>query len=178
MSDTNPDESGPRLPDLYIQLRALAQARLAQERPDHTLQPTALVHEAWLRLQNAGEREWRDAAQFFAAAADTMRQVLIDHARARSAQKRGGDAQRRPPRKFSLEAFELAAAEGGDDFLAVDEAISRLRLQDAELARLVDMRFYVGMTEAQTAEALAISPRTVRRNWQIAKAWLRRELSA
>jgi len=167
------------LPIVYAELRRLASQQLAREGAGHTLQATALVHEVYLRLiapELDRTKGWAGKAAFFAAAAKAMRRILIDHARARACVKRGGDG-RVPAKKVTLDAATLAQSENPDDLMAVDHAISRLEIQDADLARLVRLRFFVGLSTRETAEALGISERTVRREWTLAKAWLRRELS-
>ncbi|MDX2197829.1 MAG: ECF-type sigma factor [Phycisphaerae bacterium] len=170
---------------VYEELRRIARRQLLGERRDHTLQATALVNEAWLKLLNARTSDSAspaadvapaDRAIFLASASRAMRQILIDHARARASEKRGGDPAGHPPRKVSLDALELAVGENFETILAVDEALSRLHEHDDELARLVELRFFAGLSEDEAAELLGISPRTVRRSWVVAKAWLRREL--
>ena len=163
--------AGELLPLVYQELRRLAAQRLADERPGHTLQPTALVHEAYLRLIGDDGRRWADRTHFFRAAAESMRRILIDHARAKRGPKRGGARNRVP-----LDLAELAAEADGDEILAVTEAISRLEAQNPEVAEIVRLRFYVGLTVEETAQALGVSERTVYRDWTFARAWLIREL--
>jgi RNA polymerase sigma factor (TIGR02999 family) len=160
------------MPLVYAELRRLARSYLQRERESHTLQPTALVHEAYLRLVDQTRVTWENRAHFFGVAAQLMRRILVDHARARDAVKRGGSAV-----KLSLEEghFRPEASEG--DLLALDEALERLGATDARMSRVVEMRFFGGLSEAETAEVLGISDRTVRRDWQMAKLWLYRELS-
>jgi RNA polymerase sigma factor (TIGR02999 family) len=155
------------LPIAYAELHRLAQHRMAQERPGHSLQATALVHEAFLRI--AGDREdgWVNRAQFFVAAAEAMRRILIDHARARGRVVHGGAVKR-----VTLTGVDLAAADGIDEVLAVDEAFERLVQADPRAADVVRLRFYAGLSEAETAAALNLSERTVRREWAYARAWL------
>lgn len=159
-------------PLVYGELHALA-ASLFGPRAGHTLQPTALVHEVWLKLAGAGPEsaEWASRAHFFGVAARAMRSVLVDHARAKQAAKRGGGAER-------LELDEIAAvfAEEVPDLLALDEALTRLEAMDAELARLVELRFFAGLTIEDAARTLAISVPTAVRAWQVARLWLAREL--
>lgn len=162
--------------EVYAQLRAIAQRRLREERHDHTLQATALVNEAWLRLHGNMRIEWGDRGRLIAAAVEAMRCILIDHARARASQKRGGASDGRPARMLPLNGLELARAEDFSTLLSVADAISRLREQDSELAQVVELRFFGGLTVAEAAEVLGLSDRTVRRHWLVAKAWLRREL--
>lgn len=159
------------LPLVYDELHGLAQRRMAGERKGHTLQPSALVNEAWLRLVGAERFDWSCRARFYAAAAEAMRRILIDHARARGSAKRGGGRVRVP-----IDAVDLAAREDPAEILSVDEALSRLSEQDGRMAEVVKLRFYAGLTEAESAEALGVSERTVRRAWILARAWLHREL--
>lgn len=160
------------LPLVYDELRALARRELRRERSDHTLQPTALVHEAYFKLARLDRLEWRDRAHFFGAAAGTMRRVLVSHARRKRAEKRGGGAKAVP-----LENVVLAARERPDDVLALDEALARLADLDSRQAQVVECRFFAGMSVPETAEALGISPATVKRDWTAARAWLNRELT-
>lgn len=160
------------LPLVYDELRALARREMRRERSDHTLQPTALVHEAYLKLARLNRLEWRDRAHFFAAAAGTMRRVLVSHARRKRAEKRGGGAKDVP-----LENVVLAARERPEDVLALDEALARLADLDSRQAQVVECRFFAGMSVPETAEALGISPATVKRDWTAARAWLNRELT-
>lgn len=155
---------------VYARLRDMAEEQLRSERPGHTLQPTALVNEAYLRL--AGHHaEWRGRSHFFAIAAQAMRRVLIDHARARDSGKRGGG--RRP---LALSGIDPAAPQSEVDLLALDEALQRLARVDSETARVVEMRFFAGMEIEAIVEVTGISERTIRRHWVYAKAWLAREL--
>ena len=160
------------LPLVYDELRALARRELRRERSDHTLQPTALVHEAYLKLARLDRLEWRDRAHFFGAAAGTMRRVLVSHARRKRAEKRGGGAKAVP-----LENVVLAARERPEDVLALDEALARLADLDSRQAQVVECRFFAGMSVPETAEALGVSPATVKRDWTAARAWLNRELT-
>jgi len=161
------------LPLVYEQLRGIAQRALRGERPGHTLTPTALVHEAYLKLVQLERVSWQGRSHFFAACAAEMRRVLIDHARRRSADKRGAGAEHVP-----LENAFAAAHERPAELLALDDALVRLAELDARQARVVECRFYAGMDVQETAEALGISPATVKRDWVAARAWLNRELSA
>jgi RNA polymerase sigma factor (TIGR02999 family) len=158
-------------PQVYTELRNLARRRLADERPGHTLQATALVHEVYLKLLNNNGAAWAGRRQFFFAAAEAMRQILIDHARARAGPKRGGGRKRVP-----LNVLDLAKDEQVSEILAVDEAISRLEKVSPDVAAVVRLRFYAGLSVDETAEALGVSPRTVRREWTYARARLIREL--
>ncbi|MBL8878914.1 MAG: hypothetical protein JNG88_07320 [Phycisphaerales bacterium] len=164
---------------VYEQLRAEAKRLMAAERAEHTLQATALVHEAYLRLFGDRQLPWQNRAHFYAAAAEAMRRILIDHARARLTLKRGGATSGGlHGRKLSLDAAERAAHDDPTDFLAVEDAISRLEKHDGELAGLVRLRFFAGLPHEEAAAMLGMSERSARRAWVLAKAWLRRELGA
>jgi RNA polymerase sigma factor (TIGR02999 family) len=152
---------------LYVELRRLAQSRLAHERSDHTLQATALVHEVFLRIASDRPAGWQSKAQFFSAAAEAMRRILIEHARKHGRHRRGGGRER-----LSLNVLDLAVEVNLDDVLALDEAIGRLRAEDARAAQIVDLRYFAGLTVEETANALGLSERTVRREWAFARAWL------
>jgi RNA polymerase sigma factor (TIGR02999 family) len=160
------------LPLVYDELRALARRYFGQERPGHTLQPTALVHEAYVRLVGEAEAGWEDRAHFFTVAARAMRRILVDHARVRGAVKRGGLARRQP-----FEAAELSAARPDEYVVALDEALVDLAEFDPHLARLVELRFFGGLTVDETAAVLGASASTVKREWTIAKGWLHRAIS-
>ena len=162
------------LPVVYEELRRLAGAYLRRERPGQTLQPTALVHEAYLRLMKDRPDRWQNRAHFCAIAAHSMRQILIERARARGAQKRGG-AQ---PRVTLDEGLVAGDDTPSVDLVALDDALERLEKIDAEQARLVELRFFGGLTIEETAEALDIAPATVTRHGTLARAWLARELDA
>jgi RNA polymerase sigma factor (TIGR02999 family) len=155
-------------PLVYEELRRLAASLLASERPGHTLQPTALVHEAYVRLVGPGETTWQNRAHFFGAAARAIRRILTDYARARAREKRGAQPQRVPLSE------SIAAVEPPEslDFLALDEALTRLAELDAQAARLVELRFYGGLSVEESAEAMEISPRTAARLWEFARLWL------
>ena len=159
------------LPLVYDELRRLAAAYLRRERPGQTLQPTALVHEAYLRLLKDRPDRWQNRAHFCAIAAHSMRQILIERARARDAQKRGGGGA-----KVTLDEGMMAGAPRPIDFLALDNALERLAALDAEQARIVELRFFGGLSVEETAEALGSSPATIKRRWTLARAWLAREL--
>ena len=160
------------LPVVYQELRRLAEHHMRQQAVGHTLQPTGLVHEAYLRLASHPSGPWRSRAGFFRIAGQVMRNVLVDHARALHAEKRGGGATR-----VTLGSADSAAdATDGTDVLVLDEALSRLAAFDAQKARVVELRYFTGLTIEETAEALDISPATVKREWTAARAWLRREL--
>lgn len=161
------------LPLVYDELRRLAARKMHHEKASHTLQPTALVHEAFLRLLgNSDDQSWQGRAHFFGAAAEAMRRILIESARRRSAEKRGGDR-----RRTDLAHVDAAVeAEDTESLLALDEALEKLEQSDAKLARLVKLRYFTGLTVEQTADILELSPRTVKRNWAYARAWLKREM--
>jgi RNA polymerase sigma factor (TIGR02999 family) len=161
---------------VYDQLRALARQRLAGERSDHTLQPTALVNEVFLRLQHDGSLDPSNQAQFFLAAAEAMRRILIEHARARGRQKRGGTSEGKPPRRISLDAAEWVAEQNLEQILTLDDAICRMDQRAPEEARVVRLRFYAGLSVAETAKVMNVSEATVMRLWRYARAWLWREL--
>jgi RNA polymerase sigma factor (TIGR02999 family) len=159
------------LPVVYAEVRRLARSYLRRERPDHTLQATALVNEAYLRLVDQREVQWQNRAHFFGIAAQIMRRILVDHARMRGAQKRGSGEV---PVVFD-EALEVAA-ERNLDIVALDEALEALAALDARQARIVELRFFGGLSIEEAAEVLSLSPATVKREWAGARAWLRREL--
>ena len=159
-------------PLVYAQLRDMARRQMGDERAGHSLQPTALVHEAWMRLGGNDAVSWQGRAHFFGSAAEAMRRILVDHARGRRAAKRGGPDSRRLP----LDAVELAAADDPDRVLALDEALTRLEARDERLAKVVRLRFWAGLEEKEIAEILQVSPRTVRNDWKLARAWLARDL--
>jgi len=165
-------EAGERLLALvYEELRDRAQLYLSRERPDHTLQATELVHEAWLRLVDQTRCEWRNRAHFMAVASIAMRRVLVDHARRRNSQKRDGS------RKIPLEeALTVGSDDAATTLLALDLALSKLSDHHPEIARVVEMRFFGGLTHEESACVLGVSPRTVSRHWEFAQAWLYREL--
>lgn len=165
---------------VYDELRAIAHARLRGERANVTLQSTELVHEAYMRLRPTDGARWESRAHFFAAAAEAMRRILIDRARARGRRKRGGDPDGRPAHKLSLDVAEVAALADDDDpetVLALDRAIERLASQDARVAEIVRLRFYAGLSVEEVAEVLGTSTRTVLRDWAFARAWLYGELT-
>ena len=159
------------LPVVYEELRRLAAAKMAQQAPGQTLQATALVHEAYLRLTGGARDQWQDRAHFFRAAAEAMRCILIENARSKSRWKRGGRLER-----VELEGLELAAATPPDTLLVVQEALERLAAEDAPKAELVKLRFFIGLTHAEAAKVLGLSEPTVKRYWDFARAWLLREI--
>ena len=156
---------------VYDELRALAGDMFRDQSPDHTWQPTALVHEAYMRLVNQKEAQWTDRAHFLAVAAKAMRNLLIDHARKRKAGKRGGGMER-----VALDAVVDSAAERSVDLLALDEALEELGRLHERQARVVELRFFGGLTIPATAEVLEISPASVDNDWRMARAWLTRRL--
>jgi len=160
------------VPLVYSELRRVARRHMRGERADHTLQPTALVHEAYVRLVGQREVRWRSRAHFFGVAAQLMRRILVDHARAHKAAKRGGS---RP--EVSFDEALVFAEEKGADLLAVDEALARLTRQDPRQGRIVELRFFAGLTEEEAAEVIGVSARTIKRDWNVARAWLYNELS-
>lgn len=164
------------VPVVYDELRRIAHRQLRRERPGHTLNTTALVHEAYLRLVDIREMEWRDRAHFFAMAARLMRRILIDYARARVRDKRGGDIVRVPLAQAPLIA--ALPSQHADDLLALEEALRRLEARSERQCRVVECRCFVGLTVEETAVALGTSPATVKRDWAFSRAWLNRELES
>jgi len=160
------------LPLVYDELHRQALGFFSRERPGHTLQPTALVNDVYLRLVGQHDVSWKNRAQFFGVAAQMMRRILVSHARARRAGKRGGGEQR-----ITLQEGLAAAPERDVNLLAVDEALTKLEAIDPEKSRMVELRFFSGMSVEETAEVMGVSPRTIDRQWQTAKAWLYREIS-
>jgi RNA polymerase sigma factor (TIGR02999 family) len=168
----DPHAAGQLLPLVYEELRQLAAQKLAQEKPGQTLQATALVHEAYLRLVGAGDPHWNSRGHFFAAAAEAMRRILVDQARRKQADKHGGGRMR-----VDLPE-DLAAPESrSDDLVALDEALSRLERHDADAARLVTLRYFAGLSHQEAAEALGLSRGAADRLWALGRAWLFRQLS-
>jgi RNA polymerase sigma factor (TIGR02999 family) len=174
LGEGDPDAADRLLPLVYNELRALARGVMRRERRNHTLQPTALVHEVWLRLAGSDRQPWRGRAQFLAIAARSMRQILIEHARKRMAGKRGGDWQR-----ITLDEQVSAAPSKGTqvDLLALDAALERLKALSSRQARIVELKYFGGLTGREIAEVLGVSTTTVENNWATAKAWLFRELN-
>jgi RNA polymerase sigma-70 factor, ECF subfamily len=162
------------LPAVYDELRRQARRALRHERVGHTLQPTALVHEAYLRLVDQTRTQWESRSQFFAVAAQAMRRILVDHARTRGRAKRGGGET---PVTLA-DADSVCASRSGVDALALDEALTRFAALDPRKARLVELRFFAGLSIPESAAALGISEATAVREWAVARAWLRRELEA
>lgn len=160
------------VPVVYEELRRQAARYLRRERPGHTLQTTALIHEAYIRLIDQKNVHWQNRAHFFAIAAQLMRRILVDHARSRQAAKRGGSDIKLP-----LEEAMMVSAGREVDLVALDEALERLAAIDPQQSRVVELKFFSGLSVEETAEVLRVSPRTVKRDWNVAKAWLRREIS-
>ena len=158
-------------PAVYAELRRLARYYLSDKRPNHTLQPTALVHEAYIRLVQQHSVEWQSRAHFFGIAAQLMRRILIDHARGHLRQKRGGEYQ-----KVTLNEAFVFSPEQSAELIAVDAALDRLAKLDERQARIVELRFFGGLSVQEAAAVLSISPKTVKRDWSVAKAWLYADL--
>lgn len=171
-SSGDPEALPELVPLVYAECRRIAARQLRREHQEHTLDPTALVHELYLRLVDQQRATWENRAHFFGVAAQLMRRILVDHARARHAEKRGGSAV--------FVSLTVAADTGDDsriaDVLAIDDALERLAAVDAEQVRIIELRFFAGLTVEETAHVLGRSPRTVKREWRLAKAWLYREL--
>ena len=172
-SGSEPSPPEGLLAELYEELRALAAHHLRGERAGHTLQPTALVHEVYLRMQGREGLAITRRTHFMAVASIAMRRVLVDHARARVAEKRGGGVTH-----VTVGPDSAITEDRTEDVLAVDAALAKLAIEDPQAERIVEMRFYAGMTEAEIADVLNVSERWVRKQWAFARAWLRRELQA
>ena len=155
------------LPLVYHELRRHAAGRMAHEAVGQTMQPTALVHEAWLRMIGNGDRRWQNRAHFFGAAAEAMRRILIENARRKARVKRGGN-----PIRIELDHIELAATTPDEKVLLIDDALEQLQIDDPEKAKVVVLKFFVGLTNQEVAENLGVTERTVERHWAYAKAWL------
>jgi RNA polymerase sigma-70 factor, ECF subfamily len=171
LSSGNQDAVSRLVPLLYDELRQLASRYLRRERPNHTLQPTALVHEAYLRLVDQNAVQWKNRGHFFGVAAQLMRRILVDHARSHQAAKRGGNI---PP--VSFEDAVIGSNQNIPDILALDETLNRLAAIDQQQARIVELRVFAGLTVEEIASVIAVSPATVKRDWSMGKAWLAREL--
>jgi RNA polymerase sigma factor (TIGR02999 family) len=172
VAEGDPSAASQLLPLVYNELRQLAAQKLARETPGQTLQPTALVHEAYLRLIGEGEEpRWDSRGHFFAACAEAMRRILVENARGKQAVKRGGSRAR-----ADLDMNQVAVPEVREDLLALDEALDQLAATDPEAARLVQLRYFAGLTLAEAAQVLGVSPRTVDRLWAYARAWLLKAL--
>ena len=168
----DPNAAAELLPLVYDELRKLAAARLAKEKPGQTLQATALVHEAYLRLVGSAQsQDWGGRGHFFAAAAEAMRRILVDRARAARSEKRGGHLTR-----LDVDAVDVAVTAAPDEFLRIDEALAGLAAHDAAASRLVELRYFAGLTVAEAGVALGVSPATAYRLWNYARAWLHSEL--
>ena len=174
----DPDAMDRLVPLVYEELARIAHRQLRLEVPGHTLSTTALVHEADLRLVDQTRAQWADRAQFFGVAAHSMRRVLVDHARRHRAARRGGANRRDVPLEAleAIDAAKLAAGDRADILVALDEALERLAALDARQARVVECRFFGGLTESETAETLGVTARTVARDWVKARGWLYQEL--
>jgi RNA polymerase sigma factor (TIGR02999 family) len=172
ISRGEPQASEKLLPLVYSELRNLATARMLRESSGHTLQPTALVHEAWLRMVGDGSQSWKNRAYFFAAAAEAMRRILVEHARRKSRFKHGGGLQR-----MNIDELELAEVAPDEKILLVDDALDQLERIHPERARIVVLKYFGGMTNKQVAETLGIGERSVDRHWVCAKTWLYQKLS-
>ena len=168
----DPKAADKLLPLVYQELRKLAAQKMAREQPGHTLQATALVHEAWLRLGADAQPGWQNRAHFFAAASEAMRRILVERARRKHREKRGGGAEH-----VDVAELEIAAPSGNEEeSLAVDEALDRLAAHDARKAEVVKLRYFVGFSFEETAEVLGISVPTAKRDWAYARAWLHQEI--
>src|SRR5262245_37445482 len=168
----DPERPNELLSLVYEELRKLAASRMAAETSGHTLQPTALVHEAWLRLVRAEGQHFENRAHFFAAAAEAMRRILIDHARRKSARKHGGGFQR-----VHLERIDVPAKADDDTLLEINERLGELAREDPRSAELIKLRFFGGLSVEEAAQAMGVTDRTARRYWRFARAWLRVALS-
>ena len=162
--------AGELLPLVYDELRRLAASKMAHERPDQTLQPTALVHEAWLRLVGNEKQKWNGRAHFFGAAAEAMRRILIENARRKAAARHGGGEAR-----LDINQIEIATTAPDDELLAVSDALEKFALYNSQMAELVKLRYFVGLTAEDAAEVLGISVRTAERWWSYSRAWLYQE---
>ena len=169
----DPKAAEELLPLVYDELRRLAAYKMANEATGHTLQPTALVHEAWLRLIGNENQKWDGRPHFFAAAAEAMRRILIERARSKHAARHGGDQQR-----VDIQEMDLVSPDNDDQLLAVNDALDKLSMEHKVEAELVKLRYFVGMTNDEAAEVLGISPRTAKYYWTHARAWLYREIGA
>ena len=172
LGDGDPNALDRLMPLVYAELRRLARARLGSERADHTLNTTALVHEAYLKLADQNRINWQSRAQFFALASQAMRRILVDYARRRNAAKRGGNNV-----VAVREADSVAAEVKTDDLVALDESLKRLAAIDARQSQIVECRFFGGLSIEETAKVVGVSTATVKREWAVARAWLYRELN-
>ena len=169
----DPQAINQLLPLVYDELRKLARGKMARETPGHTLQPTALVHEAWLRLGADQQPDWKNRAHFFGAAAEAMRRILVDNARRKQRDKHGGGI-----RRVDWTNLDVAMTADDDAVLAVHEALGRLAQHDPVGAKLIELRFFAGLPNVEAARVLGLAERTAKRNWAYARAWLQKELQA
>jgi RNA polymerase sigma-70 factor, ECF subfamily len=167
------DGAGRVIASLYTELHRIASQLFSSERPEHTLQPTALINELYLRLAGTNLPEWRNRTHFLAVAANTLRRILIDYARAHSAQRRGGKES-----KISLELVEVGVACSYEDLVIIDEALTELETADPRAARVAELRFFMGLEASEVAEELGVAESTVSRDWKFARAWLAQWLSS
>jgi RNA polymerase sigma-70 factor (ECF subfamily) len=167
----DPDAASRLMPLIYDELRRLAASYMRREREDHTLQATALVHEAFIKLVDQRGVNWQNRAHFFGVAAQLMRRILVDHARGHLRQKRGGDNQ-----KVSLDEALVFAETQADELIAVDDSLNQLAKIDPRQARVVELRFFAGLSVDEAADVLGVSPKTIKREWSVAKAWLYADL--
>ena len=171
VSQDDPESAGELLPKVYAELRRLASSRMAREAPGQTLQPTALVHEAYLRITGKGTQQWADRRHFFASAAEAMRRILVENARKKKRIRHGGGWQR-----IDIEQIDIATTTDSDLLVAVNEALTKLEKEDPRGAALIKLRFFVGLTNVQAAKVLDLPERTAKRSWAYARAWLFEEL--
>lgn len=167
----NPEAEARLVPLIYGELRRMAARYMRRERPDHTLEATALVHEAYVRLVGQTRMNWRNRAHFFGVTAQIMRRILVDHARKRQADKRGGVAA-----QVSLDHVAVISPQPSEELLALDEALLRLSQWDPRQCRIVELKYFAGLEIEEIAAVLEVSPRTVKRDWNVARAWLRSEI--
>jgi RNA polymerase sigma factor (TIGR02999 family) len=173
LTDGNQDVVNQILPHIYDELRRLAGSYLRRERSDHTLQPTALVHEAYMKLIDQRQVRWQNRAHFFGIAAQVMRRILMDHARKHKAEKRGGEADKLPLEDEIL----VVSTDSSDQLLALDEALKTLSELDPQKAKIVELRYFGGLSIEETAEVMGVSVPTINRQWRMAKAWLYSQLA-
>ena len=173
LAQNDPHAADELLPLVYEELRKLAAQKMARENPGQTLQATALVHEAWLRLGGDEQPEWQNRAHFFAAAAEAMRRILVDNARRKQSLRHGGNVRRVTP-----DSLELAASMDDEQLLALSDALEQLSVHDRRKAELVKLRFFAGLTNEQAARVLGVSEPTAKRDWAYARAWLFREMNS